>query len=69
MHKIKNSMKDSIVVVLAKVHDNLCVEQTFSDGHKNIVDIGDFIRRHPHPQNGLTHLGILIQSLTTFLQY
>ena len=50
MHKIKNSMKDSIVIVSAKVHGNLCVELTFSDGHKNIVDIGDFIRRHPHPQ-------------------
>ena len=50
MHKIKNSMKDRIVIVSAKVYGNLCVELTFSDGHKNIVDIGDFIRRHPHPQ-------------------
>jgi hypothetical protein len=43
-------MEDSIVIVSAKVQGNLCVELTFSDGHKNIVDIGDFIRRHPHPQ-------------------
>ena len=50
MHKIKNSMKDRIVIVSAKVYGNLCVELIFSDGHKNVVDIGDFIRRHPHPQ-------------------
>lgn len=50
MHKIKNSMKDNIVIVSAKVQGNLCVELTFSDGYKNVVDIGDFIRRHPHPQ-------------------
>ncbi len=37
MHKIKNSMTKSIVIVPAKVHGNLCVKLTFSDGHRNIV--------------------------------
>ena len=32
-------MKDRIVIVSAKVYGNLCVELTFSDGHKNVVDI------------------------------
>ena len=43
-------MEDSIVIVSAKVQGNLCVALTFSDGHKNIVDIGYFIRKHPHHQ-------------------
>lgn len=29
---------------------NLSVSLTFSDDTVQILDIGDFIRRHPHPQ-------------------
>lgn len=29
---------------------NLSVSLTFSDNTTQVVDIGDFIRRHPHPQ-------------------
>ncbi|MBP5371943.1 MAG: DUF2442 domain-containing protein [Bacteroidales bacterium] len=28
----------------------LCVQITYSDGFTNVVNIGDFIKRHPHPQ-------------------
>ena len=41
---------DYIYVVSAEDAGNLCVSLTFNDGHKSVVDIGDFIRRHPHPQ-------------------
>ena len=30
--------------------DNLNVCLTFSDNTKQTIDVGDFIRRHPHPQ-------------------
>lgn len=39
-----------IVVTKAKEFPQLKLLVTFSDGHKTLVDIGDFIRRHPHPQ-------------------
>ena len=29
---------------------NLSVSLTFNDNTTQVVDIGDFIRRHPHPQ-------------------
>lgn len=29
---------------------NLCVRLTFNDDHQSTVDIGEFIRKHPHPQ-------------------
>ena len=39
-------------IFIAKAEDkgNLTVCSTFSDNTMQIVDIGDFIRRHPHPQ-------------------
>ena len=36
---------------------NLSVSLTFSDDTVQVLDIGDFIRRHPHPQSvSYTHL-------------
>ena len=29
---------------------NLRIQLLFNDGRTSIVDVGDFIRRHPHPQ-------------------
>lgn len=29
---------------------NLCVNLTFNDGTSQVVDVGAFIRKHPHPQ-------------------
>ena len=40
----------NIVVTSAKDLGGLRVEVEFNDGHKSVVDIGDFIRKHPHPQ-------------------
>ena len=41
---------DYIYVVSAEDAGNLCVRLTFNDGHQSVVDIGKFIRQHPHPQ-------------------
>ena len=41
---------DNIYVTSAEDAGNLCVRLTFNDGHQSVVDIGDFIRKHPHPQ-------------------
>ena len=41
---------DYIYVTSAEDAGNLCVRLTFNDGHQSVVDIGDFIRKHPHPQ-------------------
>ena len=41
---------ESLQVIKAADAGNLCIQIVFSDGFKSTVDIGDFIRRHPHPQ-------------------
>ena len=41
---------DKIFVIKAENAGNLTVSLTFSDNTVQTVDIGDFIRRHPHPQ-------------------
>ncbi|MBQ9175425.1 MAG: DUF2442 domain-containing protein [Bacteroidaceae bacterium] len=41
---------ERIYIVSAVEKGALSLELTFNDGHKSLVDIGDFIRRHPHPQ-------------------
>ena len=47
---IDNLIMDYIYVTSAEDAGNLCVRLTFNDGHQSVVDIGDFIRKHPHPQ-------------------
>lgn len=42
--------ENRLFVVDAKDTGNLCVKLTFNDGHQSVVDIGTFIREHPHPQ-------------------
>lgn len=39
-----------IEIIDAKDVGNLCVLLTFNDGVQQTIDIGDFIRKHPHPQ-------------------
>lgn len=41
---------ERLFIVNAEERENLCVELTFNDGHHSIVNIGEFIRKHPHPQ-------------------
>jgi len=41
---------DNLYIVKAENAGNLTVSLTFSDNTTQNVDIGDFIRRHPHPQ-------------------
>ncbi len=43
-------MGKGIYVVKAEDAGNLTVRLFFSDERSQMVDIGDFIRRHPHPQ-------------------
>ena len=43
-------MKKYIEIIDAKDVGNLCVLITFNDGVQQTVNIGDFIRKHPHPQ-------------------
>ena len=43
-------MMEYIYIVSAEDAGNLCVRLTFNDGHQSVVDIGEFIRKHPHPQ-------------------
>lgn len=37
-------------IISAKYVTPLCVEIQFSDGVVRIVDVGEFIRKNPHPQ-------------------
>ena len=37
-------------IIKAENVGNLAVCLTFSDDTKQMVNVGDFIRRHPHPQ-------------------
>lgn len=41
---------ERIFITKAENRGNLTVSLTFSDNTVRTVDIGDFIRRHPHPQ-------------------
>ncbi|MBO7623732.1 MAG: DUF2442 domain-containing protein [Bacteroidales bacterium] len=41
---------DYLYVTEAMDAGNLCIRLVFNDGFTSTVDIGDFIRRHPHPQ-------------------
>ena len=43
-------MTPGIKIVEAKDLGNLQVLILFSDNKQQTIDIGDFIRRHPHPQ-------------------
>lgn len=39
-----------LMIINAKSLGNLTVELLFNDNTRQIVNIGEFIRRHPHPQ-------------------
>lgn len=41
---------ERLYITKAEDMGNLTVSLTFSDSTVQTVDIGDFIRRHPHPQ-------------------
>jgi hypothetical protein len=41
---------EKLYVVKAENAGNLMIKITFSDKTTQKVDVGDFIRRHPHPQ-------------------
>jgi hypothetical protein len=41
---------EKLCIIKAENMGNLTVCLTFSDNTMRTVDIGDFIRRHPHPQ-------------------
>ena len=41
---------ESLFITKAENMGNLTVCLTFSDNTVQTVDIGEFIRRHPHPQ-------------------
>ena len=43
-------MSPNIRIVKAEDVGNFKVLLYFSDNKQQIIDIGDFIRRHPHPQ-------------------
>ena len=43
-------MSEYLEIIDAKDMGNLCVLLTFNDGVQQIIDIGEFIRKHPHPQ-------------------
>lgn len=43
-------MSHSIKIIKAEDVGNLHVLIHFSDSKQQTIDIGDFIRRHPHPQ-------------------
>ncbi len=40
----------TLSIVSAKYVAPLCVKLEFSDGAIRTIDVGDFIRKHPHPQ-------------------
>ena len=41
---------ERLYITKAENAGNLTISLTFSDNTTQIVDIGDYIRRHPHPQ-------------------
>lgn len=46
----KSSEMAKLKIISAKTAGNLCVELVFNDNTCQLVDIGQFIRLHPHPQ-------------------
>ena len=45
-----NIAMEKLFITNGKDSGNLTVSLTFSDNTVRLVDVGDFIRRHPHPQ-------------------
>ena len=43
-------MSDNLYVVKAEDLGNLKVKVFFNDNKSQLIDIGDFIRKNPHPQ-------------------
>lgn len=43
-------MVERLYIVTAEDLGNLHVRVIFSDNKTQMIDVGDFIRRHPHPQ-------------------
>lgn len=41
---------ERIYIIKAEDTGNLTVSLTFSDSTMQTINVGDFIRRHPHPQ-------------------
>ncbi len=41
---------DRLYITEAVVVDELKVDLTFNDNTRQVVNVGEFIRRHPHPQ-------------------
>ena len=41
---------ERLYITKAENAGNLTISLTFSDNTTQIVDVGDYIRRHPHPQ-------------------
>ena len=41
---------ENIYIIKAENAGDLTVALTFSDNTVQVVNVGDFIRRHPHPQ-------------------
>ncbi|MCQ2116685.1 MAG: DUF2442 domain-containing protein [Bacteroidales bacterium] len=41
---------DRLKIITAKAKENLCVELVFSDNTCRTINVGQFIRSHPHPQ-------------------
>ena len=37
-------------IIKAHATDNLCVDLLFSDKTHQVIDVGAFIKAHPHPQ-------------------
>jgi hypothetical protein len=51
MAKNFNKLLRKIIIVGAENLGNSSVRLSFSDNTIQVVDIGSFIRRHPHPQH------------------
>lgn len=43
-------MKNQIQIIDAVCNDDLTVDILFNDQTRRRIDIGEFIRKHPHPQ-------------------
>lgn len=50
LHTNCNITMSKIIIIGAENLGNSSVRLSFSDNTTQIVDIGSFIRRHPHPQ-------------------
>lgn len=42
--------QDRLYITEATDAGNLCIHLRFNDNTTQIVDVGEYIRRHPHPQ-------------------